>query len=218
LGTTTANDSTRSFSSGGPTGLRGPTDPTGQFAGHTSANSYAGNPTGVDPTKSQQYSSGQHSGGVGSNYQGAVSDYANLDGLSKLFESPPNINQAATYKNGLAHTGTNPLGALTALASGFFAPGSGLLVGPAMSWVGRKIGVPDVVFGDASPGAPRSEIHDFSSQTSKPSANGKPNGNGTDSNTIRNWFSPAKLPAVDPTLAGLVNPKVYTSPPVTVVP
>lgn len=135
------------------TGLRGPTDSTGQYAGFTNASGPAGVATG------QSNPGETHSGGVGSNYQGAVSDYANRDWADKIGshispaeEMQPNINYPSTYANGLAHWGINPAALAGTIVGGITGvPLVGTLLGAGYS----ALGLPDVPVGSASP-APES--------------------------------------------------------------
>lgn len=142
--------------------MRGPLDMSGQFSGHTNANGPAGYAGGQsDPTRG--------GGGVGSNYQGAIADYAHNyldDPLSrgiKMFTGfglqQPNINKPATYANGLAHTSFNPAQvAGTVLGGAFGVPGVGTIAGGLYDMAGG----PHPVIGSGKPGIPGGEIHDFS--------------------------------------------------------
>lgn len=102
--------------------------------------------------------------GVGSDFQGAVSDYANNytnDAPSRVAKfltgfglRKPNPNDASTFANGLAHTGVDPLGAALSIG-GFFNP----IVGAASKiYTGAKLVTgwdgPEVTLGDAKPGDP----------------------------------------------------------------
>ncbi len=133
---------------GGPTGLRGPTDPTGQYAGHTTS-----------------------IGGAGSTYQGASSDYANRGPIAKVIGAltpfgvqKPSLNQPSTYTNGLSHYGFNPV-SLAGAIGGLAVPGLGVagqLGGMAYNALGGK----NVVTGSASPGPVGPETHDYSGASS----------------------------------------------------
>lgn len=165
---------------GGGTGMRGPLDMSGQFAAHTNANG----PAGYSSGQTNPGNTGGGSGGVGSTYQGAVADYAHnylsdpLSRVAKFFTGvglqQPNINKPATYANSLSHTSFNPAQvAGTVLGGVFGVPGVGSVAGGLYD----AFGGPHPVIGNAKPGIPGSEVHDFSgSQPTGPGPSGNTGG------------------------------------------
>lgn len=142
----------------GPTGLRGPLGPTGA-AGFTNQTGPAGAPTG-------QSNPGQvGTGGVGSNYEAARSDYISNyrndipSRVAKFFTGvglqQPNINRPSTYANGLSHTGVDPLGAALGVAGMAFPPA--IAAGKLYSLGKLATGYdgPEITIGNASPAAPQ---------------------------------------------------------------
>lgn len=199
------------------TGLRGPTDASGQYAGHTNANGPAGVATG-------QSNPAGHSGGVGSNYQGAVSDYANRDladkigsHLSPAEEMQPNINYPSTYANGLAHWGINPAAAVGTIAS--LATGVPL-IGAALGAGYTALGFPDIPVGSASPaplagtnGTP-DQTYDGTGGPSAPAAPQAPHQGGTGNAVVPNALPGQPGAVVGPTapIAPPATPPAPTAP------
>lgn len=115
----------------GPTGTRGPVGPGGA-AGFTNATL-----------------------GVGSPYQGALSDYNNKSWVGRQVNVTPDPSRPATYANGISHFGMNIPGALLGTAASAFLPGMGIPVSMGAGAAFRAMGIPDTVFGSGTGAAPQ---------------------------------------------------------------
>lgn len=138
----------------GDNGLRGPLG-QGGLPVHTSAEGYAGMPTGTPGGAST-------TGGVGSAYESANASYKNRGFFDRAldFVDPfgfhnmkPVPGKAPTYAGGAFHTGWNPGAALGSLA-GLAAPGLGTLGSLALGKAYTALGGPDIAMsgGDVAPG------------------------------------------------------------------
>lgn len=199
------------------TGLRGPLGPTGD-AGFTNQTGPAGLPTGQsDPS---------HGGGVGSNFEGAHADYANRDFMTRLAgwltpfgEDQPNINQPKTFEHGLAHWSVNPAALAGMVAGGV----TGIpLVGTVAGGLYHAAGLPNIRIGDASPGTPGNEVHDFSGTQAAPGA--PQGGNMTSGGThllppvSGAPGAPGAMPGAVPATPGALLPPIAAAPTRNTVP
>jgi hypothetical protein len=139
------------------TGLRGPTDGTGQLASHTGATGPAGGVNGS--------AVGAHWGGVGSDYESAFSQRRNLSPedsiLNALGHVIPGLHYASepvpgygpSYAGGTWHTGWSPaeaIGSIAGMASG--VPGLGTVGGFAGDQLAQAMGWHDVMLGGPGSG------------------------------------------------------------------